>query len=484
VAGPGNGFIDIFDTHGKLLRRFTSKGEFNSPWGMAWAPFEGFGGFDNALLVGNFGDGTINAFDFDSGEFLGKVTGASGTPITIPGVWALQFGLGLPGSSSTLFFTAGIDDEQHGLLGELTVNPSSLPPPAGPTMVDPNLTVSTVVSGLDQPTSMAFLGPNDFFVLEKATGKVQHVVNGVVHTVLTLPVNSFSERGLLGIALQPDFSRTHGVYLYWTQSKSGTVSADPADVPLLGNRVDRYVWDPSTQTLTFDKNIIVLRSFQADANQPLRGNHDAGKILFGPDGKLYFQIGDQGRRGQLQNLASGPFGPGQADDQFGGPAPDDAHLTGVIFRLNPNGTTPKDNPFANVTTAQMAQLEQQAGVILTSSQLADVTANVHKIYSYGRRNGFGLAFDPATGSLWESENGDDAFDEVNRITPGSNGGWVQIMGPASRIGEFKGIETKFTPLQGNLPLAGNLPFSWGAADYDVGSSTGAAGQRSKPVRLR
>jgi uncharacterized protein (TIGR03118 family) len=459
VAGPGNGFIDIFDTHGNLLRRFTSKGELNSPWGMAWAPFEGFGGFDNALFVGNFGDGTINAFDFDSGEFLGKVTDASGTPITIPGVWALQFGLGLPGASSTLFFTAGIDDEQHGLLGTLTVNPSSLPPPQGPAMVDPNLTVSTVVPGLDQPTSMAFLGPDDFFVLEKATGKVQHVVNGAAHTVLTLPVNSFSERGLLGIALQPEFSRTRGVYLYWTQSMSGTVSADPADVPLLGNRVDRYIWDPSTQTLTFDKNIIMLRSFQADANQPLRGNHDAGKILFGPDGKLYFQIGDQGRRGQLQNLASGPFGPGQPDDQFGGPAPDDAHLTGVIFRLNPNGTTPKDNPFANVTTAQMAQLEQQAGVTLTSSQLANVTANVHKIYSYGRRNGFGLAFDPVTGSLWESENGDDAFDEMNRITPGSNGGWVQIMGPASRIGEFKDIETKFTPLQGNLPLAGNLPFS-------------------------
>jgi uncharacterized protein (TIGR03118 family) len=459
VAGPGNGFIDIFDTHGKLLQRFTSKGELNSPWGMAWAPFEGFGGFDNALLVGNFGDGSINAFDFDSGEFLGKVTDASGTPIIIPGVWALQFGLGLPGSSSALFFTAGIDDEQHGLLGKLTVNPSSVPRPAGPTMVDPNLRVSTLVSGLDQPTSMAFLGPNDFFVLEKATGKVQHVVNGSVHTVLTLPVNSFSERGLLGIALQPNFAQTHGVYLYWTQSQSGTVSSAPADVPLLGNRVDRYVWDPSTQTLTFDKNLIMLRSFQADANQPLRGNHDAGKILFGPDGKLYFQIGDQGRRGQLQNLASGPFGPGQPDDQFGGPAPDDAHLTGVIFRLNVNGTTPKDNPFASVTTAQVAQLEQQAGVTLTSSQLDDVTANIHKIYSYGRRNGFGLAFDQITGALWESENGDDAFDEMNRITPGSNGGWVQIMGPADRIGEFKDIETKFTPLQGNLPVAGNLPFS-------------------------
>src|SRR5262249_55223325 len=400
--------------------------------------------FNNALFVGNFGDGSVNAFDFDSGAFLGKVSDASGKPITIPGVWALEFGLGVAkGSSSTLFFTAGIADEKHGLFGTLTVNPASLPPPAGPVMTDPNLTVSTVVSGLDQPTSMAFLGPNDFLILEKASGKVQHVVNGVVHTVLTLPVNSASERGLLGIALQPDFAHTHGVYLYWTQSQSGTVSSDITDVPVLGNRVDRYVWDPVKQTLLFDKNIIMLRSFQADAGQPMRGNHDAGKILFGPDGKLYFQIGDQGRRGQFQNLPNGPFGPGQSDDQFGGPQPDDAHVTGVIFRLNPDGTTPRDNPFFRVG-ARMG---------------GNVGANIQKIFSYGRRNGFGLAFDPITGSLWESENGDDAFDEMNRITAGSNGGWVQIMGPVSRINEFKEIETTFTPLQGNLPVNGNLPFS-------------------------
>src|SRR5215831_8105604 len=97
VPGPGRGFIDIFDTDGNLLKRFATKGVLNSPWGMAWAPFEGFGDLNNALFVGNFGDGSVNAFDFDSGDFLGQVRAPDGTPILIPGIWALQFGLGLPG---------------------------------------------------------------------------------------------------------------------------------------------------------------------------------------------------------------------------------------------------------------------------------------------------------------------------------------------------------------------------------------------------
>src|ERR1051325_7312548 len=86
-----------------------------------------------------------------------------------------------------------------------------------PTLVDPNLAVRTVVSGLIQPTTMAFLGDNDFFVLEKASGKVQRVVNGTIQsTVLDLAVNNASERGLLGIALHPDFPSNPTVYLYWT----------------------------------------------------------------------------------------------------------------------------------------------------------------------------------------------------------------------------------------------------------------------------
>jgi len=148
-----------------------------------------------------------------------------------------------------------------------------------PSVVDPNLAVRTVVRGLDTPTSVAFLGPGDLLVLEKNTGRVQRVVNGVIQgTVLDLAVNSASERGLLGIALHPDFPRAGaeleeeregehgdnpGVYLYWTESLTGADSSSLADVPLLGNRVDRFVWDGSR--LVFDRNLIKLRSFQADA---------------------------------------------------------------------------------------------------------------------------------------------------------------------------------------------------------------------------
>jgi glucose/arabinose dehydrogenase len=298
----------------------------------------------------------------------------------------------------------------------------------GPSVVDPNLAVRAVVSGLITPTSMAFLGPDDFFVLEKNTGRVLRVVSGAAQSaVLDLAVNFASERGLLGIALHPDFPVNHGVYLYWTESSTGADSGNLADVPLLGNRVDRFVWNGST--LTFDHNLIKLRSFQADAGQPLRGNHNGGVVKFGPDRKLYIVIGDNGRRGWMQNLPCGPTatcpGPTVTDDQFGGPAPDNAHLTGVILRVNDDGTTPTDNPFFAVG----------------ATMGGEVGANIQKVFAYGLRNTFGMAFDPLSGNLWLEQNGDDSFTELGRVERGMNGGWVQIMGPVSRIAEYKAIET-------------------------------------------
>lgn len=297
------------------------------------------------------------------------------------------------------------------------------PAATSPSMTDPNLTVSTVVSGLDQPTSLAFLAANDFLVLERATGRVKRVVNGVVSsTPLDLAVNNASERGLLGIALHPQFAVNGFVYLYWTESSTGVDTSNIDEIPLLGNRVDRFVWNGAT--LAFDRNLIRLRSLQQDAGQPARGNHNGGVIRFGPDGKLYIIFGDNGRRGFLQNITSGGPVP---DDQFGGPQPDNAHLTGVILRLNDDGTTPADNPFFNAA----------------SGLTGEAAANVKKVFAYGVRNSFGMAFDPLTGNLWTQENGDDAFDELNRVTPGFNGGWIQTMGPLSRIGEFKSIEMTY-----------------------------------------
>jgi glucose/arabinose dehydrogenase len=305
-------------------------------------------------------------------------------------------------------------------------------------MLHPKLAVRTVASGLTTPTSLVLLGPGKMLVLEKNTGRVLPVVDGVVGTpVLDLAVNFASERGLLGVALHPDFPNTPFIYLYWTESTIGADTDVLSQTPLLGNRVDRFVWDGNA--LTFDRNLIHIRAIQEDgASEPpgqgdegqiARGNHDAGVIAFGPDGKLYILIGDVGRRGQLQNLPSGPtltgLGPTVPDDQFGGPQPDDAHFTGVIVRLNDDGTVPSDNPFFT------------AGAAIGG----EVGANIQKIFAYGIRNSFGMAFDPVAGHLWAQENGEDAFDELNLVEPGMNGGWIQIMGPVGRIAEYKSIET-------------------------------------------
>jgi aldose sugar dehydrogenase len=301
-----------------------------------------------------------------------------------------------------------------------------------PTVVDPNLAVRTVATGLMQPTGLAFIGPNDMLVNEKATGRVIRIRNGGVEgPVLDLAVNSNSERGLLGIAVHRNFLVNGFVYLFWSESNTGADSTSSTAVDLLANRVDRFRWTGSS--LVFDRTLIRFRAFQHDAGQNPRGNHDGGVVRFGPDGKVYVIVGDTGRRGQTQNLEFGPFGPGIPDDQFGGPAPDNAHLTGVIVRLNDDGSTPTDNPFFD------------AGAAIGG----EVGANIQKIYAYGIRNSYGMNFDPLSGTLWENENGDDSFSELNRVEPGMNSGWVQIMGPSSRVAQFKEIETspQFSGLQ-------------------------------------
>jgi len=135
VAGPGLGFIDVFSTDGHLLKHFAAHGMLDAPLGMALAPSD-FGRFSGALLVGDFGDGRISAFDPNRGTLLGQIQDGTGTHISIDGLWGLGFGNnGQAGPANELFFAAGPDDEHHGLFGGLTAHGD----PGTATVADANL---------------------------------------------------------------------------------------------------------------------------------------------------------------------------------------------------------------------------------------------------------------------------------------------------------------------------------------------------------
>ena len=253
--------------------------------------------------------------------------------------------------------------------------------PAAPTFTDPNLSITEITSGLSAPTTMAFIGTDDILVLQKNDGQVRRVVDGVLQAgvVLDVAVDNASERGMLGIATHPNFPSSPFVYLYYTESSTGSDGSGSA----AGNRVYRYSWNGAALT-----NPLLILNLPASPGP----NHDGGIIAFGPDGKLYVVIGDLNRNGQLQNFS-------------GGPVPDD---TSVVLRLNDDGSTPIDNPFFS-----------QGG-------------NLAKYYAYGIRNSFGMAFDPVTDELWITENGPGSFDEINMVEPGFNSGWEKLMGPDAR----------------------------------------------------
>ncbi|MDP8941694.1 MAG: PQQ-dependent sugar dehydrogenase [Thermoproteota archaeon] len=246
---------------------------------------------------------------------------------------------------------------------------------AQPVINDPSLMAEIVVEELSSPTSMAFMDSNNILVLEK-TGSVRLISNGILQEqpVLNVPVDTESERGLLGIATLED---DNTVFLYFTESGE-----------TLRNRVYRYNWNG--ETLVNPTLILDLPAIPGP-------NHDGGKLVIGPDQYLYAIIGDLNHDGKLQNFLDGP-------------EPDD---TGVIFKVNPNdGSAAPNNPFVNSGDSVLS-----------------------RYYAYGIRNSFGIAIDPLTNMLWDTENGPGEYDEVNLVRPGFNSGWQTVMGPISRSGE-------------------------------------------------
>jgi aldose sugar dehydrogenase len=265
---------------------------------------------------------------------------------------------------------------------------------AQPVINDPNITAEIVTEGLSSPTSMAFIDNNNILVLEKS-GSVRLISNGILQEqpVLNVPVDTQSERGLLGIAILGDDT----VFLYFTENGQ-----------TLRNRVYRYNWNGES---------LVNATLILDLPAIPGPNHNAGKLVIGPDHYLYVIIGDLNHDGKLQNFLDGP-------------EPDD---TGVIFKVNPNdGSAAPNNPFANSGNSVLS-----------------------RYYAYGIRNSFGLTIDPVTNMLWDTENGPSEYDEVNLVKPGFNSGWQTVMGPISRSGH---TEDELVSFQGSRYI--DPVFSW------------------------
>jgi aldose sugar dehydrogenase len=254
-----------------------------------------------------------------------------------------------------------------------------LPDPSPPTISDPNIRVERIITGLELPTSMAFLDNDDIIITQKDNGRVRLVSNGILQpqSILQVPVVNNSERGLLGVAIAntTTTSTMKTVFLYYTEPVGEQVK----------NRLYRYEWN-GTGNLTGGQLILDLPGEPGP-------NHDGGKIAIGPDRMLYTVIGDLNRDGMLQNVVDGPL-------------PDN---TSVILRVDYDGN----------------------GV---GNPLSGGGADLSKYYAYGVRNSFGFDFDPLTGILWDAEDGPADFDEINIVLPGFNSGWNRVMGPIGREG--------------------------------------------------
>jgi uncharacterized protein (TIGR03118 family) len=181
VNAAGNGIVDIFDLEGNFVQRFASNGVLNSPWGVLKASAD-FGQFSNDILIGNFGDGTINAFDAD-GNSLGQLKDATAATITNGSLWALVFGAGGTGDANTLYFTAGLANEGHGLFGAIAA--------AAPTTADysitPNPPSATVTAGSSTTFMLTVAPANGFNSLVTLTCTAPTGINCTLNPTTVTP---------------------------------------------------------------------------------------------------------------------------------------------------------------------------------------------------------------------------------------------------------------------------------------------------------
>jgi aldose sugar dehydrogenase len=252
-----------------------------------------------------------------------------------------------------------------------------------PAVADPALRVEDVVDGLERPTTMAFLDQDTILVLEKDRGTVRVVENGVLQDepLLDVAVANDNERGMLGIAVSKENDTTTYVFLYFTESGGGSDGDDRQGIEPAGNRLYRFELENGELV-----NPLLLLDLPAVPGPRYNG----GIIAIGPDDFVYVIIGDaEGHTTQAQNFEDGP-------------SPDG---TSGILRIGKNGETPP----SVIGTGEFSRY----------------------YFAYGIRNSFGMAFDPVTGALWDTENGPGTGDEINFVDPGFNSGWREVRGAVS-----------------------------------------------------
>jgi glucose/arabinose dehydrogenase len=275
-----------------------------------------------------------------------------------------------------------------------------------PTLTDSNLKVEQVVEGLDTPTTMAFLRPNDILVLGKDTGSVKRILNGklLYQPLLDVNVANSVERCMCGIAISKNNSTTY-VFLYYTEIE-GNDGEDREGREPLANRLYRY-------QLVNDK--LVNPTLLLDLPATPGPRHNGGAIIIGPDNNLYVPVGDIDGSFKEEETET------QAQNYNDGVEPDGRS---GILRITQDGQPVGEGILGNSIPLKL-------------------------YYAYGIRNSFGLAFDPVTGKLWATENGPEDDDEINLVEPGFNSGWVQVHGLARLTPEFDPSELVDFDKKGN-----------------------------------
>jgi glucose/arabinose dehydrogenase len=310
---------------------------------------------------------------------------------------------------------------------EPQVDPFRIPADDEPAAInDPNLRIEEIVTGLKRPTAMTFLGSSDdIIVTEKDNGTVRRIIEGVVQPEPLVDVavannNDTNERGLFGMAVAKQNETSTYVFLYYTESGGGQDGDDSRGIVPAGNRLYRYELVENANGNSTSAELI-NPTLLLDLPARPGPRYNGGPLLVSQnqnDTIVYLMIGDlDHRRSQAENYEDGP--------------PPDG--TGGILAVDAEGNVLPNPVLVEQVNGEEDNGEEDNGEE-DNGEEDNGEENIGMLpyyFAYGLRNGFGMAFDPVTGYLWDTENGPDWLDEINLVLPGFNSGWAAIQGPAS-----------------------------------------------------